>query len=486
MVNTGGARSPGSRQCIIFARTGLSIIDVAALAHVIAFLTKIQDPFAPHPSEGKRSHYCLALISIAVSMLVNIPGAVLPFLNRLCINSAINASAAIDLIPGILGIVAAIIIFINEDFIFLAESGRIPPLYPSMDQRKAFAAKPLVVGLFHILASIVLFSIRYISLKKNSLGEPPCSEMSTHQEVNEDGKKEIVQDEEFKDIKEDKKMDLQDDTKIEISEPGAIATDPACFSADPEKEGDCNLENRNSINLPCTLTATPDAPTPGFPRQTDMLRRITYITRIPLLLFAIVTFGYVVFYSGLLKDAFDGKSGIKQSFGLLVTLAAAVLNLTMVTVAFFRAKSIHLAAIYAAILDMFIGAVGVVTATVLFSFESLEQIDRVTGCLHYDESNNVSWVDPCGPFTVWKEADMWIDHWQLAWCWLMLGLSAANLLSCPISLISACCVRRTRTSSAGNEQPPKYSTFPVQTAPSTYDVERVARGPVEDGVVRAI
>lgn len=72
--------------------------------------------------------------------------------------------------------------------------------------------------------------------------------------------------------------------------------------------------NQREGNTPTGTTASPSSP---HPRQNLVLERMTYMTRLPLLAFAISVFAYAAFYIGLLKNPFSGNSGVKHSFALL-------------------------------------------------------------------------------------------------------------------------------------------------------------------------
>ncbi|KAK4222458.1 hypothetical protein QBC38DRAFT_549242 [Podospora fimiseda] len=166
-TTTASRGGPRLRPWIVSARTGVFIGEVIALGYIMSFLTDIQDAFTPYFSVGKRSHYFLSIVSVALSMLLNASDGGLTFLNKVT-GRGIILTAFVDLILGILGIGTAVGVFHDGGFIFREENDQSAPKYPSMSQRKAFAGMPLFVGIFHILASFGVCISRYLGRKTSN------------------------------------------------------------------------------------------------------------------------------------------------------------------------------------------------------------------------------------------------------------------------------------------------------------------------------
>ncbi|KAK3998073.1 hypothetical protein QBC44DRAFT_375962 [Cladorrhinum sp. PSN332] len=385
-----GSRGPTVfRPWVVLARTGFFVVEVVALGCIMSFLTEIENPFTPYFSIGKRSHYFLTMVSVALSMLINASGGVLTFLNKFT-GSAGIATAVADLVVGILAIATAITVFSDGDFIFNEQPEGLSPRYPSMRQRKTFAGMPLIVGQFHVLTSLGVFTARFLSWKTSNT-------TWSYEELNAD----------------DNRKDVN--SRYEEEEVG----------------------------------------------NKDVLPAGTATERTPLLLFPITIFGYLVFYIALLKDPFGGQLRIRQFEAILTTLSTVLLNLVVLSRAYHsHAKLTVRTVTLVAFLDMILGSIATLTSTYFF-FPFAEKVDRVTGCWHHGESEN-TYVDPCEPYAVWKEVEMWTNHYRQTWWYIASVFSVSVFLSWVVSLIAALCIRE-RTGA------------PTDKSTTIYDVELTNR-----------
>ncbi|KAK4167719.1 hypothetical protein QBC43DRAFT_136406 [Cladorrhinum sp. PSN259] len=380
---------------ILFARIGLFIVNCILLASVLSFTAKIHGgAFVAHPWLGKRLHHGLTVATVVLSMFINLSAAALVVFNSnnnnkklLVAVGIIIAISFLDLVPGVMGIATGLRILKDGWFLWTSGPSEGRVWYPTMGQRKAFGWMPILAGAFQIIASLALVSIGhgYPVWSKSKLKQTPPTELPRTASPSPS--------------REEEDVDWSD-----------------------EKQKVDQREGSNS--------------TPTTARRNSVLERMTYMTRLPLLAFAIPVFAYAVFYIGLLKNPFSGSSGVKHSFALLTTLGTIVNNLVVVGRIYFQTKhtvSTAQTVRYAALLDMTMGVIGILTASYFYGFS--EHVDRPTSC----SAEGFLYVDPCDAFPNWEQVEVFIDPYRSGWLYLMSALSASNLVS---SLVSAITVFR--------------------------------------------